>query len=88
MPYISCQYCEREIGCAGELKARLAESEELRSALVVASVDMARDMATMITQLQEWSAVVRAASAFVQDPFSVNALFALDEAVSALTRPA
>ncbi len=69
-------------------EADRTESDDIRSAIVSAVSSMARDMENMVTQMIQWKAVVSAAREFVKDPSSVNALFALDEAVSSLQKPA
>lgn len=67
-----------------ELERRLFESEELRAAIIAASVAHSE----LIELLQDRNALLEtaleAAKDFLEDASSVNALFALDEAVSAI----
>ena len=65
-----------------ELERRLSESEELREAVIAAAVQSAVEREALETRLALYQAVVSAAQTFLEDPTSVNALFALAEATA------
>lgn len=63
-----------------ELRRRLAESESLREAIIAASVESAVEREALEERLRLYQRVVDASRTFLEDPKSVNALFALAEA--------